>query len=114
MDRKVKVMVLDHVQYFYLPDLQNHTVKGGSVIELDVLEADRQIKAKNVRILDELEAKYLNAKLEGDNRALAEKDNLIQHLKKELEEIKKKKDLEAENIELKAELSKAKKESGKK
>lgn len=109
-NRKVKVKVKDFVHQFYLSDIPNHFVKGGSVVELDVLEADRQIKAGNVRPLDEMEAKYLEVKTQGDNRELAEKDNMIQQLKKELDELKKKKDLEAENIELKAELSKAKKE----
>lgn len=109
-NRKIKVKVYDFVDEFHLNDVPNHFVKGGSVVELDVLEAERQIKAGNVRPLDEMEAKYLEVKTQGDNRELAEKDNMIQQLKKELDELKKKKDLEAENIELKAELSKAKKE----
>jgi|DewCreStandDraft_4_1066084.scaffolds.fasta_scaffold19199_5 hypothetical protein len=114
MDKKVKVRVCDYIDKFYLPDLNNHYVSGGSVIELDVLEADRQTRAGNVKPLDDLEAKYLASKTEGDNKIIAEKDALIMHLKKELDELKKKKDLEAENIELKAELSKAKKDSVKK
>jgi hypothetical protein len=110
-NRKIKVKVQDWVDRFYLPDVAGHFVKGGAVVELDVIEAEMQIQANNVRPLDELEAKYLEAKTEGDNKELAQKDLIIQNLKKELSEVKKKKDLEAENVELKVELSKAKKDT---
>jgi hypothetical protein len=104
MDR-VKVIVNEWIERFYLPDLPGQYVSGGSVIELDVLEAERQIKSNNVRALDELEAQYLESKLTGENRELAEKDLLIRNLMKELAELKKKKDLELENAQLKSELA---------
>jgi hypothetical protein len=109
MDR-VKVRVNDWVDRFYLPDFPGQYVSGGSVIELDVIEADRQVKANNVRLLDDLEAKYLESKLAGENRELAEKDLLIRNLMKEVNELKKKRDLELENVELKSELSKLKRD----
>jgi hypothetical protein len=101
----IKCRVAPFVDKFYLPDTVRQYVGAGAIVELDTIEARKQIAEGVVTPLSDAEAKILEAQKEGDNAILAERDIQIQQLMKENAVLKKKKSDGEELTLLKAQIA---------